>query len=268
MALLFRCRADQKVYNATTGTTAASDGGAVGSWEPSDGLITTRLLHATKGPTYRANDNSSGYPGLEWSAGKLLTLAHSSYWTGWSSLSWLVVARNLDSPSSSTYRYLWGKGTSAGSWNNIGCRINNASFSEDVFTWHDAGYAGRKCSETTPTETASVRYVLAGSANSSKICTYVNLQSSSRRAISQSISVGTAQFVLGEDAEGSGTYNLTQGVVFEIAVWNAALTESEMATEIGNAMTRWGVTNTADLPTTSSGGIVLPSPFAAGIMGF
>lgn len=258
MALLFRCKTTEKVYNSTGGTTAASDGGTGVSWEPAEGLITTRFLHASKGPTYRANDNSSGYPGLEWSAGKLLQMAHSADFVGWSSFSWMIVCRNLDVSSSSQYRYLLSKGSSAGAWDRFGVRINAGSYTEDVITFHPGGYTGGKGSESPPNETAATRYVLLGSADGSKICTYVNRQTATRRAITNSITMGTSGLTLGEDVDGSGTYNLTQGVIFEVALWNSALTDSEAFTEIDAAMTRWGVSNTVTPP--SSGGAVAYPP--------
>lgn len=264
MALLFRLRSTDKVYNATTGTTAASDGGAVGSWEPMAGLITTRALHASKGPTYRANDNSSGFPGLEWSAGKLLTMAHSTEWTGWTSFSWLAVIRNMTA-SSSQNRYLWSRSNSS-AWANAGCRINSAVYSDPTWTWHDAVYSGRRESIILPTTTAATRYVMAGSVDSTKICSYINKQSSIRRLESGTLALGTSGLTIGEDYDSAGTYNITQGVLFELAFWDSALTESEMATEIDTAMTTWSVSNTVT-PPSSGGGLILSPGMFGGMRG-
>lgn len=265
MALLFRLRADQKVYNATTGTTAASDGGSVGSWEPYEGLISTRALHATKGPTYRANDNSSGYPGLEWSAGKLLTMAHSSEWVGWTSFSWLIVGRNFDVSSSSQYRYLFSKASTYGSWDRFGLRINQANYSEDLFTFHPGAYGDARQSETVQSNTSG-RFVLAGSADGSKLCTYVNTRTATRNPKSNTITIGTSPFTIGEDVDASGTYNLTQGTFYEIALWNAALSETEMATELTSAMSRWGITETLG-PASSGGGLLVAPGMNGGLNG-
>ena len=258
MALLFRLRSTNKVYNATTGTTAASDGGAVGSWEPTAGLITTRALHATKGPTYRSNDNASGFPGLEWSAGKLLTMAHSTEWTGWTSFSWMAVVRNMT--TSSANRYLWSRSNS-GAWSNAGCRMNIASYSDPIWTFHDAAYSGRRQSTPLPTLTAATRYVMAGSVDATKMCSYINRQSSIRRLESGTVSLGTSGLTIGEDYDSAGTYNLTQGVLFELAFWDSALTEAEMATEIDTAMTTWSVSNTVSPPSTSGGLLMAPGMF-------
>jgi len=260
MALLFRLRSTDKVYNATTGTTAASNGGAVGSWEPMAGLITTRALHASKGMTYRSNDNSSGFPGLEWSAGKLLTMAHSSDWVGWSSFSWLAVVRNITANSSQN-RYLWSRSNSS-SWANAGCRLNSASYSEPTFTWHDAAYSGRRQSVSVLKATAATRYVIGGSVDSSKICTFINRQTVTRDSESGTIALGTSGLTIGEDYDSAGTYNLTQGVIFELAFWNAALTETEMASEIDTAMSNWSISNTVTPP--SSGGGIMRHPGMCG----
>ena len=48
MALLFRLRSTDRVYNATTGTTAASNGGAVGSWEPMAGSVACDSLRRSR----------------------------------------------------------------------------------------------------------------------------------------------------------------------------------------------------------------------------
>jgi hypothetical protein len=69
--------------------------------------------------------------------------------------------------------------------------------------------------------------------------------------------VGTSALTLGEDADLSGLYNLVQGVIYEVAFWDAGLSESEMATEIDGAMTRWGVTNTVTPPSTG-GAVAIP----------
>jgi hypothetical protein len=88
----------------------------------------------------------------------------------------------------------------------------------------------------------------------------INRQTAVRILQSQTIAMGTNAIAIGADADNT-SYSMA-GAMREIAFWDTALSEADMATEVDAAMTRWGITNSVT-PPSSGGGI----PIARGMHG-
>lgn len=256
MALLAQWRADQEVYEDTGGTDAVEDADAVASWGVYSGTLAASLAtQSTVGrrPVYTANDG--GYPSLTFSNTNKssLLLAHSSDWLV-SALSWLAVIKPTKTTAIAAGAgngTVWGKGSA---WANGGCHISQLIVSVNTpanLSWWHTGYTSRIAALSSPESVASW-YVLWGIADGTCIKGGVNRQSAVRTLQSQTIAMGTNSVAIGADADNT-LYSMA-GAMREIAFWDTALSESDMATEVDAAMTRWGVTNSVSPP--SSGGAI------------
>lgn len=250
MALLARWRADQLVYEDTSGTDAVEDTDAVAAWGIADGSLAGSLAtQSTSGrrPVYAANDG--GYPSLTFSnANKSsLLLAHSAAWV-LSALTWLVVVK----PTKSTVQAnVSGNGVIVGkgaSWANFGVHVNQflpAIGTPANVIWQHDSYSQRVVAITAPAN-SNDWMVLCGCADASGVRMCLNRQSSVRIAQTKAVALGTASIAIGADADNTA-YSMG-GPMREVAFWDTALDESEMAAEIDAAMSRWGVTNTVEPP--------------------
>lgn len=244
MTLLARWRADQSVYEDTSGTDAAEDADSVASWGIAAGSVTGLALQSTSGrrPVYAAND--AGYPSLTWSNTNKssLLLAHSASWVT-TSLSWLAVVKHQNT-SSATPRHFWGRSfmwNEAGAWFTAHNAVPSVNPVSDIYS--HSGYLSRGIS--IPRQ-SSGWFVIACTIDANELRMYGNRQSAVRIAQSGTLSMGTGSLAIGADAD--NTIYSFDGSMREIAFWNTALTESEMGTEIDAAMSRWGVTNTVTPP--------------------
>jgi hypothetical protein len=264
MALLAQWRADQEVYEDTGGTNAAEDTDAVASWGVYAGTLSASLAtQSTSGrmPVYASNDG--GYPSLTFSNTNKssLLLAHSSDWLV-SAVSWLAVikpTKTTVSPSGSGNGTIFGKGSS---WTNFGCHISQMisgiNTPPNMF-WFHTGYTTRTVIMSTADSAASWQ-VIWGIADGACIKSGVNRQSAVRTLQSQTIALGTNAVAIGADADNTA-YAFT-GSMREIAFWDTALSETDMATEVDAAMTRWGISNSVSPPSSGCG-----IPIARGMHG-
>ena len=264
MALLAQWRADQEAYEDTGGTDAVEDADAVASWGVYAGILSASIAtQSTAGrrPVYTANDG--GYPSLTFSNTNKssLLLTHSSDWLV-SAVSWLAVVKPTKTtavPSGTGNGTVFGKGSS---WGNFGCHIaqliTGISPPANILWWH-TGYSSRIATWTMPDNTASWQ-VIWGMADGTCIKGGVNRQSAVRTLHSQTIALGTNSVAIGADADNT-LYSMA-GAMREIAFWDTALSELDMATEVDAAMTRWGISNSVS-PPSSGGGI----PIARGMHG-
>ncbi len=264
MALLAQWRADQEVYEDTGGTDAVEDADAVASWGVYAGTLSASLAtQATAGrrPVYTANDG--GYPSLTFSNTNKssLLLAHSSDWLV-SAVSWLAVIKPTKTttiPSGVGNGAVFGKGVT---WTNFGCHVSQLIISVSTpanFAWWHTGYTTRSVCASLPDVSASW-HVLWGIADGTSIKAGINRQSAVRTLHSQAIAMGTSSVAIGADADNT-LYSMA-GAMREIAFWDTALSENDMATEVDAAMSRWGISNSVS-PPSSGGGI----PIARGMHG-
>lgn len=256
MALLAQWRADQEVYEDTGGTDAVEDADAVASWGVYAGTLAASLAtQSTVGrrPVYTANDG--GYPSLTFSNTNKssLLLSHSSDWLV-SAVSWLAVVKPTKTTvqaSGSGNGTIFGKGSS---WTNFGCHISQLitgiNTPPNLF-WFHTGYTTRSVITSTA-ESAASWQVIWGFADGTCIKGGVNRQSVVRTLQSQTIALGTSAVAIGADADNTG-YSFA-GSMREIAFWDTALSETDIATEVDAAMTRWGITNSVS-PPSSGGGV-------------
>lgn len=264
MALLAQWRADQEVYEDTGGTDAAEDTDAVASWGVYAGTLSASLAtQSTSGrrPVYTANDG--GYPSLTFSNTNKssLLLAHSSDWlvSAVSFLAAVKITKSVTALAGIGAGSVFGKSSA---WANFGLHYG-ALFSTLTTPanayWLHTGYTTRLAALSMPDSSASW-HVVWGIVDGTSIKVGVNRQSAVRTLQSQTIAMGTSSIAIGADADNT-SYSMT-GSMREIAFWDTALSESDMATEVDAAMTRWGVTNSVT-PPVSGGGI----PIARGMHG-
>lgn len=257
MPLLAQWRADHEVYEDTGGTDAAEDTDAVASWGVYAGTLSASLAtQSTSGrrPVYASNDG--GYPSLTFSNTNKssLLLAHSSDWLV-SAVSWLAVIK----PTKTTVisggvgnGTVFGKGAT---WTNFGCHVSQLIISVSAppnLAWWHTGYTVRSMCASLPDVSASW-HVLWGIADGTCIKGGVNRQSAVRTLQSQTIALGTNSVAIGADADNT-SYSLT-GSMREIAFWDSALSETDMATEVDAAMSRWGISNSVSPPSSGGGGV-------------
>jgi hypothetical protein len=252
MSLLARWRVDQLVYEDTSGTDAVEDADAVASWGISAGSVTGLAVQSTSGrrPVYAANDG--GYPSLTFSNTNKssLLLAHSASWVT-SALSWLAVVKHANT-NSSVPRHFWGRSamwTEAAAWYTSHNATGSATPPSDIYA--HSGYQTRGISMP---RQSSGWFVIAGTIDATELRMYGNRQSAVRIAQSGTLSMGTSSLAIGADADNTA-YSL-DGSYRELAFWNTALSESEMATEIDAAMARWNVTNTVTPPASGNARLI------------
>ena len=204
------------------------------SWGVYEGTLAGQLAvqsAAGRRPTYNANDG--GYPSLSSSNANRSSLdsAHSAAWLV-TAFSWLAVVKT---GVWQNYRHLWGRGPS---WTNAGCylRVVESTSTVPVLYWH-CGYTYRAVFVHHPANDPTAWFVAAGTADTTVQKGYVNRQSASRLLETQTIAMGTSGTTLFSDADDM-SYGSLDGALREIAFWNTALTESQMASEIDAAMSR------------------------------
>lgn len=259
MALLAQFRADQEVWSDTGGTTAIANGGSVAGWGVAAGTLAASIAtQATAGrrPIYASSDG--GYPSLTFSnaSKSSLLLAHSSDWLV-SAVSWLAVVKPTKTTVASGGAgngIVFGK---SNTWANIGCHIGQLitgiSTPANV-VWLHTGYTTRMAVLSLP-EAAASWHVIWGIADGVCIKGGINRQSAVRTLQSQTIALGTTSLAIGADADNT-VYSMS-GAMREIAFWDTALSEADMATEVDAAMTRWGISNSVTPPSSGSTVIVI-----------
>lgn len=236
MSLLARVRADQLIFEDTSGTDSCENGDGLAAWGIYEGSQTGSLfVQSTSGNRPTWNSSDGGYPSVSVSASHTIALAHSSPWV-LTSFSWMAVVKVTENLNT----HLWGRGAS---WVNAGVYLYSGGGAPRFINFH-TGYSTRMSQLSKPDTTATTWFVAAGTADSECIKLHINRQSSSRHVQAHTVNFGTSPLTLFGDGS---TYRMT-GAAREFAFWDVALTANEMAAEIDAAMGRWGVTNTIAPP--------------------
>lgn len=249
MALLARWRADQLVFEDTSGTDAAENADGLAAWGIYEGSQAGSLAtQSTSGNRPIWNSSDGGYPSVSVTRSSVqrLNLSHSAAWAV-TAFSWLAVVK-IDTTAIGL-PHLWGRGSG---WTNAGVMACADPFGANIYSallFH--AHYERPVQIARPSMSSSTWFVVAGTADGTDICSYVNRQSASRLSLARTVDFGTSALTLFGDGSASSNYHTT-GAAREFAFWNTALTGAEMNTEIDAAMTRWGITNTVTPPTASS----------------
>lgn len=216
MSLLYKLDARQlgSLWANDAKTVQATDGSVVAVWSPLSGsTITTDLVQTsnTLRPLYRANYNSSGYPGVEFDgANDAMVCAYSSAWAVTSVTCLAVITcRNIVNQE-----YFLGRSSS--SWTN-GWQIANY-----IGSFHGGGSA-YNAAGSIPNRTGMQLFVLRVSNG-----VYQDFKVSDRHTglyTSGSIPSSTNDFRIG--AVSTGLFSPQIGV-HHVSIWDTALTHSEL----------------------------------------
>lgn len=243
MTLLARWRADQLVFEDTSGTDAAENTDGVAAWGIYEGSQAGSVAtQSTSGNRPIWNSDDGGYPSVSvtGSSTQRLNLAHSAPWVI-TSFSWLAAIKI----TMGNLTHVWGRGSA---WTNAGVMSNPTISGTSIYqiTFH-TGYITRAIPTAHPTHLAATWFVIGGTADGSCIKSYINTQSASRVLQSQTVNFGTNPLTLFGDGSTFAQFHMT-GAAREFAFWDSALSETDMQTELAAAMTRWGITNTVEPP--------------------
>jgi len=256
MSLELAISAASGVYTDTGGTTGAVAGDTLGSWKITSGVLVNSLFtqsNAARRPTLR---NNSGIAEVEFTGTSINMGLASPNWSSWTSFAWLMVMRFDSAVTSSQFRHIWGKSATSG-WANGGCFMNKAPYGTSrTANFYSEAYTSRSVEHRTPSQVTSTRFVLAAIADSSKMCTFVNSYMMASPE-SGTVALGTADLRIGDHMDNGGYGAGPNYFLSAFKVWNAAITASEMQTEIASQMTTWSVTDTVTPPTVS-GSVALP----------
>lgn len=266
MSVELEISAASSVYTDTGGTTGAVAGDTLGSWKITSGVLTNSLFtqsNAARRPTLRS---SSGIAEVEFTGTTINMGLASPNWSSWTSFGWLMVLRFDSGVASSQYRHVWGKSATSG-WANGGCYMNKAPYGTSYTgNFYSEAYTSRSAEVSTPDESTSTRFVLAGTADSTKLCLWVNQQCMTLKSKSGTVALGTSDLRIGDHMDNGGYGAGPNFFLSAFKVWNSAPTGADMLTEIGTQMTTWSVSNTVTPPSSGSGGVIIPGSILSNVL--
>lgn len=245
-----RLRADEGVYEDSGGTDPCEDADSVLRWDfASDSTASAHAVGVSAlEPTYVASDG--GDPAVR-CQNQILEIAHTADWAGWTEISWLVVFKHAANAVS--LDAIWSKGGSSYDAPCFRCGGENASYPRPmVFVWQAGHYNNDKRNMSLTVEEDKY-HLVAGSCKAAEGRLYLNGQSIQRMKMINSMSWGTRSVTIGSGFDGTSRA-MPDLYLREIAWWDSALSEEDMATEIDEVMTRWSLSNDIDPPEAGGGG--------------